>query len=52
MAPMSRGRAGETREPNEMMAENNFQRAAAGLLIIEATVISQQGISWIGSPGI
>ena len=52
MAPMTRGRAGETRVPNDLMAEHYFQRASAGLLITEATVISQQGIGWIGSPGI
>ena len=34
------------------MAEHYFQRASAGLLITEATVISPQGIGWIGSPGI
>lgn len=52
MAPMTRGRAGETRVANEIMAEHYFQRASAGLLITEATVISNQGIGWIGSPGI
>lgn len=52
MAPMTRGRAGETRVPNDIMAEYYFQRASAGLLITEATVISKQGIGWIGSPGI
>lgn len=52
MAPMTRGRAGETRIPNELMAEHYFQRSSAGLLITEATVISPQGIGWIGSPGI
>ncbi len=52
MAPMTRGRAGESRIPNEMMAEHYFQRASAGLLITEATVISPQGVGWIGSPGI
>ena len=52
MAPMTRGRAGDTRVPNELMAEHYFQRSAAGLLITEATVISTQGIGWIGSPGI
>jgi N-ethylmaleimide reductase len=52
MAPMTRGRAGETRVPNDIMAEYYFQRASAGLLITEATVISEQGIGWIGSPGI
>ena len=52
MAPMTRGRAGETRVPNELMAEYYFQRASAGLLITEATVVSPQGNGWIGSPGI
>lgn len=52
MAPMTRGRAGETRVPNDIMAEHYFQRASAGLLITEATVINRQGIGWIGSPGI
>ena len=52
MAPMTRGRAGDSRVPNEVMAEHYYQRASAGLLITEATVISEQGIGWIGSPGI
>lgn len=52
MAPMTRGRAGEKRIPNELMAEHYGQRASAGLLITEATVISRQGIGWIDSPGI
>jgi N-ethylmaleimide reductase len=34
------------------MAEYYYQRATAGLLITEATVISRQGIGWIDSPGI
>ncbi|MGB5233435.1 MAG: alkene reductase [Desulfoprunum sp.] len=52
MAPMTRGRAGSERVPNDIMAEHYFQRASAGLLITEATVVSAQGIGWIGSPGI
>lgn len=52
MAPMTRGRAGESRVANELMAEHYFQRASAGLIITEATVVSAQGIGWIGSPGI
>nr|WP_320192675.1 alkene reductase [uncultured Desulfobacter sp.] len=52
MAPMTRGRAGSERIPNDMMAEYYFQRASAGLLITEATVVSKQGIGWIDSPGI
>ncbi|WP_163337169.1 alkene reductase [Desulfopila sp. IMCC35008] len=52
MAPMTRGRAGESRVANELMAEHYFQRASAGLLITEATVVSAQGNGWVGSPGI
>ncbi len=52
LAPLTRGRAGESRVPNDLMAEYYHQRATAGLLITEATVISEQGIGWIGSPGI
>ncbi len=52
LAPMTRGRAGAERVPNDLMAEYYFQRSSAGLLITEATVISKQGIGWIDSPGI
>lgn len=52
MAPMTRGRAGAERVPNDLMAEYYHQRASAGLIITEATVISPQGIGWIDSPGI
>ena len=52
MAPMTRGRAGESRIPNDIMVEHYVQRASAGLLITEATVVSAQGNGWIGSPGI
>lgn len=52
MAPMTRGRAGDSRVPNNLMAEHYFQRVSAGLIISEATVISKEGIGWIGSPGI
>ena len=52
MAPMTRGRAGDSRVANELMAEYYYQRSSAGLLITEATVVSAQGNGWIGSPGI
>jgi len=52
LAPMTRGRAGKERIANELMADYYLQRASAGLLITEATVISQQGIGWSDSPGI
>lgn len=52
LAPLTRSRAGTERIPNSLMAEYYVQRASAGLLISEATVISQQGIGWLNSPGI
>lgn len=52
MAPMTRARAGEDRLANALMAEYYAQRASAGLIITEATVISEQGIGWPNTPGI
>jgi N-ethylmaleimide reductase len=52
LAPMTRARAGSQRLGNPVMAEYYTQRADAGLLITEATVVSEQGIGWINSPGI
>lgn len=52
MAPMTRARAGAKRVPNALMSEYYRQRATAGLIISEATVISAQGIGWQDSPGI
>jgi N-ethylmaleimide reductase len=52
MAPMTRARAGEARMPNALMAEYYTQRASAGLIITEATVISTQANGWVNTPGI
>ena len=52
LAPMTRARAGVERLPNALMAEYYAQRASAGLLITEATVVSEQGIGWPNTPGI
>jgi N-ethylmaleimide reductase len=52
MAPMTRCRAGEKRIPNSLMARYYVQRASAGLIITEATVISKQGIGYLNTPGI
>jgi N-ethylmaleimide reductase len=52
MAPLTRGRAGSSRIPNKHMAEYYSQRASAGLIITEATAISEHGYGWFGSPGI
>jgi N-ethylmaleimide reductase len=52
LAPLTRARAGKSRIPNALMAEYYVQRATAGLVIAEATSISEQGLGWIESPGI
>ncbi len=52
MAPMTRGRAGESRIPNDLMATYYSQRASAGLIITEATAVSADGYGWVGAPAI
>ena len=52
LAPLTRGRAGPTRVPNELMAEYYEQRSTAGLVMAEATAISEEGNGWVNSPGI
>ncbi len=52
MAPLTRGRAGESRVPNDLMVEYYKQRAEAGMIITEATAISAQGYGWYGAPAI
>ncbi len=52
LAPMTRARSGANRIPNAMMAEYYAQRSSAGLLISEATTISEMANGWIESPGI
>lgn len=49
---MTRARAGEERIPNDIMAKYYTQRASAGLIITEATTISEQANGWLNSPGI
>ena len=51
MSPMTRSRSpGEI--PNELNAEYYAQRAGAGLIVVESTAISAQGLGWIDSPGV
>lgn len=52
MAPLTRARAGADRMPNALMAQYYAQRATAGLIIAEATVVSEQGNGWVDTPGI
>jgi len=52
LAPLTRNRAGAGFVPSEFAATYYGQRASAGLLIAEATQISQQGQGYQDTPGI
>ena len=52
LAPLTRGRAGESRVPINIMGDYYTQRASGGLLITEATGISSEANGWVGAPGI
>jgi N-ethylmaleimide reductase len=52
MAPLTRGRATSEHVPTPIMGEYYAQRAAAGLIISEATGISREGLGWVHAPGL
>jgi 2,4-dienoyl-CoA reductase-like NADH-dependent reductase (Old Yellow Enzyme family) len=52
MAPLTRGRSTREHVPTPLMVEYYRQRAAAGLILTEATGISQQGLGWPYAPGL
>ncbi|WP_219894699.1 alkene reductase [Aquisediminimonas profunda] len=53
MAPLTRGRSEGVHVPiSALKAEYYAQRAGAGLIIAEATGISQEGSGWPAAPGI
>jgi N-ethylmaleimide reductase len=52
MAPLTRGRAGPGFVPNELARDYYRQRASAGVIISEATGISQEGLGWPAAPGL
>ncbi len=53
MAPLTRGRSVEGHVPiSALKADYYAQRAGAGLIIAEATGISQEGLGWPAAPGI
>ena len=52
MAPLTRGRADAGHVPNDLMKTYYTQRAGAGLIITEATGISQEGLGWPAAPGL
>ena len=52
MAPLTRVRAGTTHVPNALMAEYYSQRADAGLIMTECTMVAADGCAFIGEGGI
>lgn len=52
MAPLTRTRATEDRIPTNLMVEYYTQRANAGLIIAEATVIAEEANGYERSPGL
>ncbi|NIE69232.1 alkene reductase [Burkholderia sp. Ax-1719] len=52
MAPLTRQRAGEARQPNALMAKYYAERAGAGLIVSEATSVTPQGVGYAETPGI
>lgn len=52
MAPLTRTRAGRAHLANALMAEYYAQRASAGLLIAEATMVSPDASAFIAEPGL
>jgi N-ethylmaleimide reductase len=52
MAPMTRSRAVEDNTPNALMAEYYAQRASAGLIIVEGTSPSPNGLGYPRIPGL
>ncbi|TXN08974.1 alkene reductase [Methylobacterium sp. WL122] len=52
MAPLTRGRSTREHVPTPLMVEYYAQRATAGVIITEATGISQEGLGWPFAPGI
>lgn len=52
MAPLTRCRASEGRTPNALMRDYYAQRAAAGLILTEATSVTPMGVGYPDTPGI
>lgn len=52
MAPLTRNRAQPDGTPKELASEYYAQRASAGLIISEATQISEMGKGYLDTPGI
>jgi len=52
LAPLTRCRASEGRVPNDLIRDYYVQRAAAGLILSEATSVTPMGVGYPDTPGI
>ncbi len=52
MAALTRARAGRSHIPNALMAEYYAQRAGAGLIFTEATMVARDGCAFTGEGGL
>ncbi len=52
MAPLTRARSDLTHMPNDLMAEYYAQRASAGLIVTECTMIAPNTSAFVTEPGI
>ncbi len=52
MSALTRSRAGRTHIPNPLMAEYYAQRASAGLVVTEATMVAADGCAFTGEAGL
>ncbi len=52
LAPLTRARSGDVRIPNDLNVEYYRQRANAGLMLTEATVISPKAVGYAKTPGL
>ena len=52
MAPLTRARAGGTHVPNSLMAAYYSQRAGAGLIMTECTMVAADGCAFLAEGGI
>lgn len=52
MAPLTRNRADKSLAPTELVATYYAQRASAGLIITEATQVSEQAQGYQDTPGL
>jgi 2,4-dienoyl-CoA reductase-like NADH-dependent reductase (Old Yellow Enzyme family) len=52
MAPLTRQRAIESRNPNSLMTQYYADRASAGMILTEATAVTPRGVGYQDTPGI